>query len=125
MSTNVKQTTGILLGAVLSAMLVQYAGAEMLDGMMDRLTSQITSVSKFAVGIMFVIGIILGGLSIVKFKEHSDNPGQSKLSKPMGYLIAAAALIGIPSYLAIFTNTLTGEGHESSNSTGSSYNSIR
>lgn len=117
---------GVVGTALLSSLfVVGSANAETLSSMMQRLTDQMGSISQFAVAVMFVVGVMLGGLSVLKFKEHSDNPGQAKLGKPIGYLIAAAALIGIPSYLAVFTNTLTGENHQSSDSKGSTYNSIK
>lgn len=124
----VKNLKGVGLGLatiMFSLLATESANAETLSDMMTRLTNQMASISQLAVAVMFVAGVMLGGLSILKFKEHSDNPGQAKLGKPIGYLIAAAALIGIPSYLAVFTNTLTGASHTSSDSKGSTYNSIK
>ena len=122
----VKSFKEIIAASLISGFFIQTASAdETVSGLMDRLTQQMASIATFAVAAMFVVGVILFGLSIAKFKEHSDNPGQSKLGKPIGYMIAAAAFISIPSYIAIFTNTLTGTSHTSSNSTGSTYSSIK
>lgn len=125
MKLNLKQMYYMAGAIATSTMIAAPASAETLSSMMKRLTDQMSSVAAFAVAVMFVLGVILGGLSILKFKENADNPNQSKMGKPIGYLVASAALIGIPSYLAIFTNTLTGEGHDSSDSSGETYKEIR
>ena len=74
---------------------------------------------------MFVGGLVTGGMSALKFKEHNENPNQTKLSKPITYLLVSAALIGIPTYLGTMTNTLNGDGHQSSDATGSTFNQIK
>lgn len=125
MKMSIKNAYYMAGALVTSLMFTNAASAETLSGMMKRLTEQMSSVAAFGVAVMFVLGVFLGGLSILKFKEHSDNPGQAKLGKPIGYLFASVALIGIPSYLAVFTNTLTGESHDSSDSSGEAYSKIR
>lgn len=115
-------TTAVISGSVL---LAQTAGAETVSEVAARLTDQLTNISKLAVGVMFVGGLVTGGMSALKFKEHNENPNQTKLSKPITYLLVSAALIGIPTYLGTMTNTLNGDGHQSSDATGSTFNQIK
>jgi len=115
-------TTVAITGSVL---LAQTAGAETVSEVAARLTDQLTNISKLAVGVMFVGGLVTGGMSALKFKEHNENPNQTKLSKPITYLLVSAALIGIPTYLGTMTNTLNGDGHKSSDATGSTFNQIK
>ena len=114
--------TATIAGRVL---LAQTAGAETVSEVAGRLTEQLTNISKLAVGVMFVGGLVTGGMSALKFKEHNENPNQTKLSKPITYLLVSAALIGIPTYLGTMTNTLNGDGHKSSDATGSTFNQIK
>ena len=114
--------TATIAGSVL---LAQTAGAETVSEVAGRLTEQLTNISKLAVGVMFVGGLVTGGMSALKFKEHNENPNQTKLSKPITYLLVSAALIGIPTYLGTMTNTLNGDGHKSSDATGSTFNQIK
>ena len=114
--------TATIAGSIL---LAQTAGAETVSEVAARLTDQLTNISKLAVGVMFVGGLVTGGMSALKFKEHNESPNQTKLSKPITYLLVSAALIGIPTYLGTMTNTLNGDGHKSSDATGSTFNQIK
>ncbi len=115
----------LALAAASSLVFTGVADAETVSGVAGRLTDQLTNISKLAVGVMFVGGLVTGGMSALKFKEHNENPNQTKLSKPVTYLLVSAALIGIPTYLGTMTNTLNGDGHQSSDATGSTFNQIK
>ncbi len=115
----------LALAAASSLVFTGIADAETVSGVAGRLTDQLTNISKLAVGVMFVGGLVTGGMSALKFKEHNENPNQTKLSKPITYLLVSAALIGIPTYLGTMTNTLNGDGHQSSDATGSTFNQIK
>ena len=115
----------LALAAASSLVFTGIADAETVSGVAGRLTDQLTNISKLAVGVMFVGGLVTGGMSALKFKEHNENPNQTKLSKPITYLLVSAALIGIPTYLGTMTNTLNGDGHKSSDATGSTFNQIK
>ena len=98
--------TATIAGSIL---LAQTAGAETVSEVAARLTDQLTNISKLAVGVMFVGGLVTGGMSALKFKEHNENPNQTKLSKPVTYAFVAAALIGLPTYLKTASSTLNGD----------------
>ena len=115
----------LALAAASSLVFTGVADAETVSVVAGRLTDQLTNISKLAVGVMFVGGLVTGGMSALKFKEHNENPNQTKLSKPITYLLVSAALIGIPTYLGTMTNTLNGDGHKSSDATGSTFNQIK
>ena len=115
----------LALAAASSLVFTGVADAETVSVVAGRLTDQLTNISKLAVGVMFVGGLVTGGMSALKFKEHNENPNQTKLSKPITYLFVSAALIGIPTYLGTMTNTLNGDGHQSSDATGSTFNQIK
>ena len=115
----------LALAVASSLVFTGVADAETVSVVAGRLTDQLTNISKLAVGVMFVGGLVTGGMSALKFKEHNENPNQTKLSKPITYLLVSAALIGIPTYLGTMTNTLNGDGHQSSDATGSTFNQIK
>ncbi|MBA0218806.1 hypothetical protein H4F33_13945 [Pectobacterium brasiliense] len=125
MKINIKEVLTMSMVLSVTVLFAQTAGAQTVSDVAERLTDQLTNISKLAVGVMFVGGLVTGGMSALKFKEHNENPNQTKLSKPITYLLVSAALIGIPTYLGTMTNTLNGEGHKSSDATGSTFNQIR
>ncbi|MBE5212570.1 hypothetical protein IG611_09670 [Pectobacterium sp. A535-S3-A17] len=125
MRINIKEVLTMSMVLSVTVLFAQTAGAQTVSDVAERLTDQLTNISKLAVGVMFVGGLVTGGMSALKFKEHNENPNQTKLSKPITYLLVSAALIGIPTYLGTMANTLNGEGHKSSDATGSTFNQIR
>lgn len=125
MNAKFKKVAAMSIAVAGSLLVAETASAEMVTDVAQRLTDQLTNVSKLAVGVMFVGGLVTGGMSALKFKEHNENPNQTKLSKPITYLLVSAALIGVPTYIGTMTSTLNGEGHQSTDSQGSTYNQVK
>jgi intracellular multiplication protein IcmD len=53
-----------------------------------------------------LVGIGIAGLSALKFKAHSENPQQNKITVPIVLAMVAALLIALPTYINTSTNTL-------------------
>lgn len=79
---------------------------------------QLGSFADVAMAIMFLSGLVVGGLSAFKFKAHSDNPGQNKITTPIVYALVAAILIGLPAFLNMAKESTLGTGDGNSMSTG-------
>lgn len=116
------------VGLVAASMgVLAFSDAAMARTAGDAATSIFAMFGSFAdliTGGMFLVGIGLGGLSLLKFKEHSDNPQQAKLMKPIIYLICAAGLIGLPAYLAMGSSTINGDGAQQNGLTTGVYSRI-
>lgn len=78
----------------------------------DNLKRQLGPLADFIGAACFLLGLATGIVSLLKFKAHSQNPNDpsAKLSTATMYLIAAAALIGIPQVLGIGVTSLFGSG---------------
>lgn len=86
--------------------------AEQIVGSFENLTRLITAASYIA-GIGFAIG------SIMKFKQHKDNPSNIPIGTPIALLFIAAALLFLPTILGIAGATMFGgEGGETAGPTG-------
>lgn len=70
-------------------------------GTFEQLTKLITAASYIA-GLGFSIG------SIMKFKQHKDNPTQIPIGTPIALLFIAAALLFLPTILGVTGATLFG-----------------
>jgi len=125
MNAKFKKMAVMSLAVAGSLLVAETASAEMITDVASRLTDQLAGISKLILGVMFVGGLVMGGSAFMKLREHNENPNQTKLSKPIVMFIVSAALIAIPTTLGIFTNTLGGEGHQSTDSQGSTYNQVK
>ena len=64
---------------------------------------------------MFIAGIASAGMAAFKFKEHSENPQNTKLSKPLIYLLASGLLVGLPAIVNLTSESVTGQSANVSN----------
>ncbi len=66
-----------------------------------KIDSQFQSAAELISGGAYLAGAGFGVQSALKFREHNENPQQTKLSKPLTYALVAGALLGLPSFLSI------------------------
>lgn len=99
------------------------ASATTLGDIADSFHSQLGSFADVVTGVLFLAGIVIGGLAAFKFKAHSDNPQQNKITTPLMYAVVAALLIGLPAFLNMAKDTTLGDGAQG-NSLNSGYDSI-
>lgn len=100
---------GLMAAAVGAVCFSDIALARDAGDMADGIFKQFGSMADLVTGGMFLGGLGVGGMSALKFKEHNENPNQTKLSKPVTYAFVAAALIGLPTYLKTASSTLNGD----------------
>lgn len=93
---------GYAVGSV-SLFLLGTEAAHAMDftNLAGNLNSQFQSAADLISGGSYLVGAGMGVQSALKFKEHNENPQQTKLSKPLTYAIVAGALLGLPSFLSV------------------------
>jgi intracellular multiplication protein IcmD len=85
-----------------------------LGAMASSITSNFQSVSKLITAASYVGGLGFMISSIMKFKQHKDNPQQTPIGQPVGLLFIAAALLFLPSVLGLAGMTIFGGGSTAS-----------
>jgi hypothetical protein len=100
----------IALGGALLAASASASATGTFGDMAKRGFDQLGAFADVAIAVMFLSGLIVGGLAAFKFKAHSDNPGQNKITQPIVYAIVAALLIGLPTFLTIAKESVVGDG---------------
>lgn len=111
-----------LVGAVL-LMASSVASATTLGDIATSFQTQLGSFADVVLGVLFLAGIVIGGLAAFKFKAHSDNPQQNKITTPLMYAVVAAILIGLPAFLNMAKDTTLGQGAQG-NSINGGYDTI-
>lgn len=94
------------------------ASATTLGEIAGNFQTQLGSFANVVIGVLFLAGIVIGGLAAFKFKAHSDNPQQNKITTPIMYAVVAALLIGLPAFLNMAKDTTLGNGAQSSSIDG-------
>lgn len=89
LATVLSQDSGLTLGEM----------AEAITEVFDALTKLITG-GGYVAGLAFVIG------SILKFKQHKDNPTQFPIGTPLAMALISAALLLLPAILNRLGNTM-------------------
>ncbi len=82
-----------------------------------NINGQFQGAADLISGGAYLGGAGMGVQSALKFKEHNENPNQTKLSKPLTYAAVAGALLGLPSFLSVGADSA---GLTEKNSLGSS-----
>ncbi len=88
------------IGSPFMASAVDVAGlATTAEGQLDSVADLISSGA-------YIIGAATGVMSLLKFKEHNENPQQSKISKPITLLAVSGGLLALPSFLTVGQDSL-------------------
>ena len=66
-----------------------------------KLDDQFKGAADLISGGSYLAGAGFGVQAALKFREHNENPQQTKLSKPLTYAMVAGALLGLPSFLSV------------------------
>lgn len=94
------------------------ASAGTAGDMAKTFFDQLASFADVAMAVMFLSGLVIGGLAAFKFKAHSDNPQQNKITVPIVYAFVAAILIGLPAFLNMAKESTLGTGDANSMTSG-------
>lgn len=71
-----------------------------------NLTGTFANIAKLITALSYIAGLGFGIGSILKFKQHKDNPQQIPVGTPIALLFVAAALLFLPSVFQIAGATL-------------------
>ena len=58
----------------------------------------------------YLMGAGMGVKAALTFRDHTENPQQVKLSKPLMYAMVAGLLLGLPTWLTVGRDTALGSG---------------
>lgn len=94
-NTLVRASLGVSAAAAL--MVVFPALADTAGDIGAHIASQGENVGKAISSGSYVLGMVMGGITGVKFKANRDNPQQHPISHAFAALVAAGALLYLPS----------------------------
>ncbi len=72
------------------------AGAQNLGDFFDEGERNLERTTGFLEILFYIIGIVLIGVGIMRFKRHSDHPQQASLGSAVVVVLVGVALIGLP-----------------------------
>lgn len=100
----------LIAGALLLLLSISNAQAapQNLGDVANNLTLSFSYVSKFITSLGFILGLGFYVASIMKFKQHKDNPTQIPIGTPIALMFIATALAFMPSLLDVIGGTLFG-----------------
>ncbi|MEW6277964.1 MAG: type IV secretion protein IcmD [Candidatus Eremiobacterota bacterium] len=101
-----RQGGGLAADAFMQALASENAGA--IANSVSDLVLQNTL--RFAETDAYVAGLSSSVASLLKFKQHKDNPTQVPIGTPIALLFIAAALLFLPSILSTTGGTMFGDG---------------
>lgn len=74
----------------------------------QNLTNSFTDIAKAIEGACYIAGMGFALSSMMKFKQHKENPTQVPIGTPIALLFIAAALVFLPTIFGIANQTLFG-----------------
>ena len=77
--------------------------------------TQLANVGDMIGAIAFLIGIILVILSLMKFKAHSENDPQAKMSTAVVMLLVGASMIALPTLAGVGITSIFGDSTTNTN----------
>ena len=95
-----------------------------VGGVAERITGQLGAFADLLTGAMFLVGIGLGAMAMLKFKAHNEDPRSTKITTPIVLAVVSACLIALPAYLTYVANSVVGEGAEGNQLDESVYGNI-
>ncbi len=102
-------TLSLLLAATAIPSLAQITDiGDMASGLQDQVGDIADLIGAFA----FLLGICLGMIGLLKFRQHSQNPNDpsARLSTAFTLVFVGAALVAIPTTLGVGIGSLFGNG---------------
>ncbi|CAM4428105.1 MAG: hypothetical protein LEGION0398_MBIBDBAK_00466 [Legionellaceae bacterium] len=93
-------------------------GAPTIDSVVSNVTTAGASLARLITGVAYLAGLGFAMGSILKFKQHKDNPTQIPIGTPIALLLIAAALMFLPSVFRLAGNTVFGVSAQSGDFSG-------
>lgn len=95
----------------LSFVRLSFAAQETLGDVANNLTLSFSFVARFITSLAFILGLGFFVASIMKFKQHKDNPTQIPIGTPIALVFIAASLVFMPTLMEVMGATLFGPGN--------------
>lgn len=121
-------TLSTLSTFIFTAFLIALPGSAFADTaqtVAQRISGYLGSFAALTMGVFFLLGIVFGGLSLLKFKAHTDDPRQNNVKTPIMYAFVSAGLIGLGYFISTASGTLNGGAGSSNSIQGTQYQSIQ
>lgn len=109
--------TSLILGSgslLLLSTGVMAGSSETLASLGSNITQQANAIAKLMAVAAYVAGVGFALAGVLQFKAHKDNPQQTPLSKPVVYIVVAAALLFLPTVMGIAGASVFGSGTKAS-----------
>ena len=90
-----------------------------MGNMASAVTGTFSNVTKLITGGSYIAGLGFSVASIMKFKQHKDNPTQIPVGTPVALVFIAAAFLFLPSILSVAGWTMFGATPQTSGPSGS------
>ena len=66
----------------------------------------------------YLMGAGMGVKAALTFRDHTENPQQVKLAKPITYALVSGLLLGLPTWLTVGRDTTLGSGADQNGTSG-------
>jgi intracellular multiplication protein IcmD len=86
------------------------ASSTTIGEMASTITSSMEAIAKLVTAGSYLAGLGFALGSIMKFKQHKDNPTQIPIGTPIALIFIGAALLFLPSILGVAGQTMFGDG---------------
>ncbi len=101
---------GLILGGI---SLLAYSGVAMADDLTlgdiaDNVTKTFYQIGKLITAGSYIAGLTFSVGSIMKFKQHKDNPTQITIGTPISLVLIASALLFLPTLFKTMGATIFG-----------------
>ena len=104
----------IVAAGIAASLHASGAGAQVsnIGDVASGLQSQAGNIGDLIGAAAFLLGIALGIIGLLKFRQHAQNPNDpsARLSAAFTLLFVGAALVAIPTTLGVGVNSLFGTG---------------
>jgi intracellular multiplication protein IcmD len=87
-----------------------FSSTDDVGSMATQIASNFSGLTKLITGGSYLAGLGFSVASIMKFKQHKDNPTQIPIGTPIALVFIAAALLFLPTILGIAGGTMFGAG---------------
>lgn len=94
------------------------ASSQTIGGVASTITQSFEQLARLITAGSYLAGLGFAVGSIMKFKQHKDNPTQIPIGTPIALLFIAAALLFLPTILGVAGATLFGSDATTAGPTG-------
>lgn len=104
----------IFSALIFAAMLIAFpvsAHANTFGGVMNQIVQDMAGPTSALLSAgAYIAGIVFGMIGVLRLKAHVDNPQQTPIKVPVLFLIAAGAMLALPTVASAVIGTLFGNG---------------